>query len=529
MNLNEFQLRAVQSGDGPVLVLAGPGSGKTATIIEKIKYLIHHKNTKPEKILVITFTKAAAEEMKSRYLNEQNISGVNPRFMTIHALCYEVLRKKKGVSKLEISDEGQLDNLITDVIELFSGDVKCLEEWQNQFEYILVDEFQDTSLKQAEVIFLLGKKCKNITVVGDDDQSIYGFRGGTPEVFALFLSEFSQAEVIQLKSNYRSREEIIRASEKLIRNNKNRINKEAVLCMNTKQSQRQAVAVCAYESQWAQMEEIIKDIGKLSKEISFDEIGILFRTKQQFRVFLLCAQLKGIPVCCKENDKYNRLYIINDICSYLKILLGIGKREDYIRVMNRPERRLGREFLNSPEVAEEEWLNSVIQVNKGEANVLKKFLYEINFLRTLSPYLVLCHLYYQMGYWNFAVGQGEISELDKESVEGILKEILRFGKKTKNLTELYELLEEEQFGKKGVNVFTMHGSKGLEFDTVFLPDLNEDILPNKKAVQSSGMEEERRLFYVALTRAKTSVYLSWIKRKNNRDINPSIFLQELIV
>ncbi len=539
MNLNEFQRRAVEYTDGPVLVLAGPGSGKTATIIERIKYLVTHQKSQPGKILVVTFTKLAATEMKNRYCDLMKANEKTPVFSTIHALCYEVVRRKKGVSRLNIAKESDLDSIIAETKKILLEEPQYLKQWQAMYDYIMVDEFQDTSSLQMEIFALLAGERENIMVVGDDDQAIYGFRGGNPEVFMLFLEYYPHAAKIQLKVNYRSKEEIVRLAERLIAHNTTRMRKDATICakgtsnLRSEYGNRETpVAFNVFENQLEQMESIIKEIHSWQENVPLGKMAVLFRTKMQFRLFLICAKLHGLPVHCKESKNGETYFFVEEICSYLRVITGFGKREDYIRIINVPNREIDRNLLNTSDVDEQIWINSARKAGTHQENQVKSFLSQIQTLKKMPPYLALCHLYYQISYKQDLMHRLEKEDMmiEKDIAEGILRLILHQAKSVKSHLELCEWLEEERFCEKGgVEVLTMHASKGLEFDVVFLPDLNEDVLPNKKAVQSSNVEEERRLLYVAITRAKESVYLSYVTKKNNTDVKASVFVNELII
>lgn len=532
MNLNEFQRRAVEYTDGPVLVLAGPGSGKTATIIERIKYLVNSKKCKSQRILVVTFTKAAAKEMSERYFKSVDSSMESPMFATIHALCYEIIRKKKGIPKLVIQTEQDLEKLIRETLEIFGEDGETLTFWQSKYDYILIDEFQDTSIQQAEILFQLAGNKKNVMVVGDDDQSIYGFRGGTPEVFSIFLDRFPNAGKIQLKVNYRSKEEIIRSAESFISHNPSRMCKEAVLSGREESGKEGTIRKSSFENQWEQMECIVQEIHRLESQMSYKDIAVLFRAKVQFRIFLICAKIHALPVCCKDKERLTGLFFIEDICSYIKVIRGVATREDYIKIINKPNRNIDRNYLDKEQVNEEEWFYRVKEVDREEGRKVGNFLDEIGKMRCMPLYLSMCHLLYHIGYKDYLIRYWEKNEMgmDRTVAEKILQEVLTRAKQLGDFKKFCDYLEEDIGSlEHGVSVMTMHASKGLEFDTVFLPDLNEDIIPNKKAVQTSGIEEERRLFYVALTRAKNLLYLSWVTSKNNMQVKSSSFLDELII
>ena len=305
MSLNTFQSRAVRHKDGPVLVLAGPGSGKTTVIIQRVHHLIEYHKVLPEKIIVLTFTRAAAREMKERFFRICNSQYANVSFLTIHALCYDIICGELGKKKLEILTEKEaellrkkvkrelfyteqereltkeeemvlyrcfqqekkklgyfeLEDLVNTAYRLLYSKPVLLRAWQNRFSYYLIDEFQDTSMRQLELLFLLCDKNRNIMVVGDDDQSIYAFRGATPEVFRCFKKKFPETDTIQLKINYRCRDEIIRLSEGVIEKNTSRICKEQGVCGRNliNVAGFSAVTVRKYKDQWEQMEEIIKE------------------------------------------------------------------------------------------------------------------------------------------------------------------------------------------------------------------------------------------------------------------------------
>lgn len=529
MNLNEFQRRAVYYKDGPVLVLAGPGSGKTTVITERIRYLIKENGCNPQKILVLTFTKAAAKHMESRFCECSNEKLYLPHFMTIHALCYEIIRRERNVARLEIKNNKDLDDLIEQAYEILKNP-DALKRWQNKFDCILVDEFQDTSLKQAKVIFMLALVHRNIMIVGDDDQSIYSFRGAVPDIFTVFREWFSTSETIQLKMNYRSKASIMKTAESLIRHNEQRLEKDAMYCVNADAEKTRGIELITYENRKQQMLSMIQQIQTLSETIAYKDIAVLFRTRAQFLLFLIYSRSYALPVYCPERMEYNRIFVWDDIYSYLKIINGEGCRADYIRIMNKPQRYLDRNYLNREEVNERAWLSAVKRNDREQGKRLALFLDEIDKMRQLPPYLCVYHLLYQMGYMEFLKKVAFDINAEEEELIEIAEGILQYAKNAKKISDVYHFLRRDDYqDKAGINVLTMHGAKGLEFAAVFVPDLNEGVLPNKKAAQSSDIEEERRLLYVALTRGKEKVYLSFVSKKNGKALKASPFIEELVI
>lgn len=524
MNLDIYQDRAARHENGPMLVLAGPGSGKTTVIVQRLEHLIYHYNVSGNKILVVTFSKAAAKEMQERF--ERKCPGQQVVFKTIHALCYEIICAGTKKSRLDIAGEKDLEHLIAWGHEILTQQADIRKKQQQRFDYIFVDEFQDTSLLQAQVLFLLAEPKNNLMVVGDDDQSIYGFRGATPEIFTLFTQRFPTAEIVQLQMNYRSKKEIITYAERLIGHNSHRMEKKPAICSH--KGDGQGVFFLEYEEQWEQMEAIIKQMKeKHGMGIPYHQMAVIFRTKAQFREFLICGKLHGVCMHCREKKEFLNYAIYEDVLSYVRILCKVGKRKDYLQIMNKPNRGLSRQLFDTENVCEEQWLQTPPQ---GEGRI-RSFRKDLDRLRTLPPYLGFMHLYHAFGYMDYVKAYCKENQLDVDFFVNLLQRILVIAKDVKNYRQLLEALEEKEgfASDDAVQIHTMHSAKGLEFDVVFLPDINEDILPNKKTMEEYGIEEERRLFYVAMTRAKKELYISWVRKKNNADVLPSAFLQELII
>ena len=597
--LNEMQNRAVLFKDGPALVLAGPGSGKTTVITQRIKHLIE-EGVKPQGILVITFTRAAAMEMKERFMRLCPQGG-DVNFGTFHSIFFQVLRKqyhftaadilnqnekivilKDVLRKQKISLENQedLENIFQGISQVKAGKItpeeyegggvsagnfkkiytefaksifnnkkldfddmvgltaKLFEErpdilsfWQRQYEYILVDEFQDISPLQYKVTCMLARPQNNLFIVGDDDQSIYGFRGSDPKIMLGFKNDFPDCEEILLDTNYRCSSEILSCALAVIGKNKIRFNKE-LKAFRTEEN----APVEYYEADDERMEaEFVKNnILKAAEEgLAYENIAVLYRTHSQKEVLQRLLLREKVPVC--TSDKLKNIYegeIATDVIAYIKTALGTGKRSDLIRIINRPQRQLLREALTEGEGT----LEDMKKYYRGDDFAVEKIenwekLNEI--LIKMPPRAAINLIRFGMGYQNFLVNRAKSLGKKPEDDIKILEEIQEDAGDFKTLKLFLKFAEEEkkrentrENPKSGVGLYSLHASKGLEFDTVFILDVNETVTPKIKRGCESDIEEERRLFYVGMTRAKNRLVLTGVKKRGNQELVPSRFLSE---
>lgn len=620
-SVNKAQYRAITHGAGAMLVLAGPGSGKTFVVTRRIKYLIEHHHVKPEDILVITFTKAAAEEMQERFakLNEGTCYPVH--FGTFHSVFFQILRhtyrftaqniirendKYRLLAQIirelpdEILGQAQIDystetlqNLLSEIstvknngvtpqevksltvpqtvferiFQLYKQEMnrnklidfddmvllcrnllversETLKLWQQRFQYILVDEFQDICPLQYEVVRLLAKPQDNLFIVGDDDQSIYGFRGSKPEIMLNFTKEYPKAQQVLLDVNYRSRQGIVDTAARLISHNKMRFDK-AVMAQN---KQNDGVKIYSFQSKSKQAESIallIKQYIALP-DTKYSDIAILYRTNNHTIYTADRLMREGIPFTMKEKPK--NIYespVAKDMISYMRYALYEDRQEDFLRIMNKPVRYIKRSTVPRGTFKMRELIDNNRAAGYVVQNILE-FYDELHFIKSLEPFSAVNFI--RRGVGN---GVGYDAYLKKQAAEKgkdvsaeleELDELMRLSKEFETIelwlehidnydAVLYEIAQQENRLKKmntdAVSMVTMHASKGLEWDVVILPDVNEGVIPHKKAVTDAELEEERRMFYVAMTRAKEHLFIFYIQEKEAGNLLPSRFLDEI--
>lgn len=593
--MNTEQRDAVEFKDGTLLLLAGPGSGKTFVITNRIIELIN-SGVDPKHILVITFTKAAAISMKNRFEMLLEV-GYNPpvTFGTFHSIFFHILKSHRayrnvvpvtdkeklnmitraseiaGVSSLcadfedkirllslisacknngnDPNDFGQeeleksqfvtlfnayngllaefdridFDDMINKCIELLKSDNKVLSYWQSRFDYILIDEFQDISGNQYELVKLLAFPQYNIFAVGDDDQSIYRFRGARVEIMKQLLDDIPCAQKKYLSINYRSTEGIVDASCRIIENNKDRFPKNII----SAQAKGNPVNVSSFGTRSEETLNILDIIKRKEKEgVLLNDIAILTRTNRQGANYAALLRREHIPVVFKEQMRpYSSIYF-KDLCAYMSYASGNCSRENFLHIMNRPLRYIKRDACQNKTVSISDLYkyyaddkNMIIRIREMEDGLKR--------IKNMRPYLAVNYIRNTMGYDSYVRGSVS-SEKYAQYIEE-MKSFLLLIKPLGSIEEVYSLLDEiwnsvtctdEQCG---VQIMTFHGSKGLEFDTVILPDINEGVVPPKSAHTDIEIEEERRMFYVAMTRAKNTLCIQFVTEENRR---PSRFIKE---
>ena len=603
------QALAIEHASGPIQVLAGPGSGKTYLTIRRIRHLICHHGVSPDKILVITFTKAAAKEMEERFikLTKGALRGVC--FGTFHAVYFHILQKSTygkggllpvskqeqwnylkhalmvcgiedldrevaGILLKEIShvkhnggkvgqlkeienlrvDEKIQENLQTSFPAIYEEYVRVMKEahkldfddmvllccqlleqneklrdyWQNTFSYILVDEFQDISPLQYQVLKILAEPENNLFVVGDDDQSIYGFRGAGPDIMKQFLKDYPFARQLILDANYRSTDMIVKAAGLVICENKNRFQKQ----IQTQNPVGDKVKIHAFSTKEEETKYVLEQLQFLTVQ-QLSDTAIICRTNIQLAEWSRHLAMARLPFCCK--DKVENLFasfIAQDWLAYLKFARdfyagGHGKRKDFLRIMNKPCRYLQRSALPQDVVDGDELLKYYADKPYMQS-IIRRLFGDLRHLAKLCPYLALDCIRKTLGY-DVVLGEN-VSHAERNERMEKANEIQRsaIGYRTYEEWLAYidtynEILEKEgvQTSDKGVKLLTMHSSKGLEYDTVFLSGINAKTIPGRKAQTASQIEEERRIFYVAMTRAKRRLEILY-------DKEPSPFLSQLI-
>ena len=633
-------------GEGPMLVLAGPGSGKTFTITNRISNLIHHYEVLPQNILVITFTREAAMNMQRRFLASQNrICPVN--FGTFHAIFYQMLIKsgcRQADAILKDSDKKHLmipllkdytketgksafpgndvlaedaakclaaisfykntadlekaaklveepyrqgfeqllagyeqkraatgkmdfDDMLYQCLKLLQEKKIVLQFWQERFQYILIDEFQDINPMQYEIIRLLAGEKRNLFVVGDDDQSIYGFRGSEPSLMKRFLIDYPGCEQVLLDRNYRSRPAIVESSLKVISENKNRFVKELKAAKEDEANPNVArISIKGYVDKGEEYQYLTERLSTLTEE-QLKESAVLFRTNSQMQGFASRLLKAGIPYVMKEKSSciYDH-FVMQDISAFFKVAGGDFRRSQFLRIMNKPYRGIRREALEKETVVFEdirayyrkyaypgELPKLLIQLGELEDGLKR--------LKKLSPFLAVTYLRKGMGYEAYLRRKAgtdttklaewmELLEMACEELKSFhntgewleYQEIFRKEMQDKQQSNLQsgDQQHNQQSGscqrnqqngsqqQNGVRLMTVHASKGLEFDRVWIPDVNEGTFPFGHMQPEETVEEERRMLYVAMTRAKEYLELTFVTGTKERPRLMSRFLNPLV-
>ena len=641
MGYSEDQLKAIEHGQGPAMVLAGPGSGKTTVITRRILQLL--KNGVPaSEILVITFTKDAALEMEGRFRkllledqrlhpNQQEFQG-NVTFGTFHSVFFQILRltyqltaeniikdRDKKLILREILEEENVDagydaeffrmllseisrmknsggslvfhsslledekfhrifqtytarlraqrlldfdDMLSMCYELLTTNKEARHKWQSVYRYILVDEFQDINPVQYAVTRILALPENNLFIVGDDDQSIYHFRGADPSIMLGFPRDYPATKTIVLGKNFRSRTEIVRFSGNLIRKNKKRYEKR----VDAVRGQGGSVLLYHVDSMEKQSQAVLSLINaSIRAGVPKDKIAILFRATSQARPLLPILMKQGIPYVMKEKVKniYESVPAL-DMIAYLRLATGTGARRDFLRIMNRPVRYIKRAAVQERNMSFEALLR-FYQDKPWMLERLRTLQTDLRAIAMLPTAAALVYIRKKIGYENFLKETDnarfrdhleildEITETATEHPDP--KEWLRF---TEDMGELFSQQGSHEstnqtgaqqsgtgvggasgggLGKTGhgqtqnedtgaIRLMTYHASKGLEFDTVILPDCCEGVTPYNKAVSQDEIEEERRSFFVACTRAKEKLHILFTDLRYSKSCTASRFITE---
>lgn len=604
--LNTAQQRAVCHETGPMLVLAGPGSGKTTVLLCRISRLLERGLAKPQEILALTFSKAAAEEMKSRFENLNGASGVS--FGTFHSIFFWILRSRYGwnveqifqeeerrsilrnsieAEKWDIPDleeyisqffsqlslmnseleqpnrftptgmpveefrklyrayEGykerheklDFDDMLTQCYQLLREDAAVREYWQRKYKFILVDEFQDVNQAQFACLQILAERHQNLFVVGDDDQSIYAFRGARPDFLLHFPTLYPAAKKVTLNTNYRSTERIVNLAERVIGNNEVRFVKN----MKGIGEAGDKVTFFLAEDAAKEAAHIAEKIGRLLDEgMPLTEIAVIYRTNLQGGAFARELYKRGIPYDLRDNSgNVYEHWVAKDLLAYL--LLAENEESDSAlrRILNKPKRYIGKDLLAEAETMPYTLLRSffVCPSLKGwQEENLENLRIDLNQIRKRTPYDAVKYIRKVIGYDEYLEEFAAYRRTSAQVLQEIADEIMETAKDCADVRSFREQLErlslqmKEQSRKKGqkrngVALMTMHGAKGLEFRAVFLPSLVEGIVPHEKGMDT--VAEERRLFYVAMTRASEKLCLSAILQRYEKERKPSRFLAEM--
>lgn len=615
MKLNRGQDEAIKHGNGPCMVLAPPGSGKTLIVTERTRYLIEESGVRPDQILVITFTRYAAREMKERF--ERLTAGKNypVTFGTFHSIFYGILKCAYGIgannlmsekessvllqevldqtnieSTPEVEDEEELvrellrevgmvknglyhlkdfhskyltqdefaevfrsyehqkkelkkfdfDDMLVQCYALFRKKPEILQGWQKRFQYILIDEFQDINRVQYEVIRMLAAPRYNLFVVGDDDQSIYGFRGAKPELMLYMKQEFPSLRTISLTVNYRSTEFITGAAARVILHNDTRFYKRVQSFRGRGQNVHVQEVLDEQEEAQYVTEEIQK---KLDQGIKPGEIAVLFRAAVQARMISEILSEHRIPFEMRDYvTNFYRHFIVKDMMAYLQLAAGKRDRSLFLTICNRPLRYLARNSMENRQVNFED-LRKFYCDKDWMLDIIDQFDVDVRMMKNMVPYAAIQYIRKKIGYDDFLKEYAEKHQISWKQLMDVMAELEERSKNFKSYDEweihiakyTQELEEQQAKARKikgerenKVQLMTIHSAKGLEFEDVFVIHANEGEIPHQKAEKKDEIEEERRLFYVALTRAKNNLCISYITQKNGNSIKPSRFVEELL-
>ncbi len=601
-NLNKAQTQAVMHLEGPLLVVAGAGSGKTKVLTSRIAHIISEKKAFPNQILAVTFTNKAAKEMQSRVSQMLGSSATGLSWLgTFHSICAKLLRKHakaanlnsnftiidnddqirliKNICKAENIDvkqlapryvlaiidkwknKGQYPNevvinkkdiyektilpvykiyqqklidlnacdfgdLILHVVKILEKNNDIREIYSNNFKYILVDEYQDTNFIQSRWLNLLAQKNKNLCCVGDDDQSIYSWRGAEIKNFLEFDQIYKNTKVIRLEQNYRSTQNILSVASQLISYNKNRVGKT----LKTTMEEGELIKLICYKNGKDEAIGFSDEIEKIKEKYSLNNIVILVRAIFQTREFEERFLKIGLPYRILGGTKFYERAEIKDSVAYLRIVHQDKDDLAFERIVNNPKRSIGDSTLKQIHQFAKKYSLSLFSASKKmiENNLIKPkakiglsiFLNSLNKWRDdlnnkkINHVKLLQIILDESGYSSMLKNKKDIE--NENRLENI-KELLSAMKEFDNLESFLEhvslatSLDQDWEGQK-VNMMTMHAAKGLEFDVVFLPGWEEGIFPHQKSIEEkgqSGLEEERRLAYVGITRAKKKAIISF--------------------
>ena len=606
MAFSKAQTQAIMHKDGPMMVLAGPGSGKTTVITHRVQYLTKEYGIDPGDILVITFTRAAAEEMRERY---EALTGGGSRvtFGTFHSIFFRILklayrytadnivredqqmqfvRELAQAGGLEPEDENEFaasilseissvkgerialehyyskncpdavfrqlyagyeekmsraglidfDDMMVLCLELFTERKDILSAWQRRYRYILIDEFQDINRLQYEIVRMLAKPEDNLFIVGDDDQSIYRFRGAKPEIMLGFERDYPGAGRILLDVNYRSTEEIVAPALRLIGENQKRFSK----AIHTTGRHGKNVITKLWQDPGEENLAIVREIQLyLQSGVRPGDIAVLYRTNAGPRFLMEKLMEYNLPF--RTRDTVPNLYehwISRNILTYIRIAMGSRAREDILQVINRPKRYISRDAMPDETVsfekmkvfyAEKDWIAERIESLEGDLRAIAR----------MSPLAAVNYIRQGMGYDEYLIEYAAFRRMRPEELLETADELKESAAGFKTFDEWFthidaykeELLRQaaqRRTETDAITLATMHSAKGLEFPIVYILDANEGITPHSRAMLDEDMEEERRLFYVAMTRAKTRLHVYAVRERYHKKAEVSRFVWEYL-
>ena len=589
------------------MVLAGPGSGKTSVIVERTAYMINEGGISPSNILVVTFSRAAAKEMKERFLSFTGQQYTPVTFGTFHGVFYGILKQAYGFTAANIlsdeekfgilreltlnyggdlAEEGDFpeeiareisvvkgnkialehyyskncpdavfrqlyagyeekmrrtglidfDDMMVLCLELFTERKDILSAWQRRYRYILIDEFQDINRLQYEIVRMLAKPEDNLFIVGDDDQSIYRFRGAKPEIMLGFERDYPGAGRILLDVNYRSTEEIVAPALRLIGENQKRFSK----AIHTTGRHGKNVITKLWQDPGEENLAIAREIQLyLQSGVRPGDIAVLYRTNAGPRFLMEKLMEYNLPF--RTRDTVPNLYehwISRNILTYIRIAMGSRAREDILQVINRPKRYISRDAMPDETVsfekmkafyAEKDWIAERIESLEGDLRAIAR----------MSPLAAVNYIRQGMGYDEYLIEYAAFRRMRPEELLETADELKESAAGFKTFDEWFahidaykeELLRQaaqRRTETDAITLATMHSAKGLEFPIVYILDANEGITPHSRAMLDEDMEEERRLFYVAMTRAKTRLHVYAVRERYHKKAEVSRFVWEYL-
>ena len=579
------QRAAMRHGGGPALVIAGPGSGKTFVMTRRIAYLTDDLKIEPSSILTLTFTNAAAKEIRSRARSLIGIKASGMTFGTFHSVSFSILKQTYGLTQANILKPSEKYILLRDLIigshadiedmpeaidelsaringvsygngliseelgerlclryrerlrerrlldfndmlrkchALLTGDAGRLAFWRERYRYIQVDEFQDTDSLQYELVKLLAGDDANIYAVGDDDQSIYGFRGGSFGVMKRFMDEHTdeaagrKLSIYELGKNYRCCMPIVNAAVKVITENKDRIAKHQEAFDRTGPD----VDIRRFGSRLEEAEEMMR----ITVSAYNDDIAVLVRTNELAGYYDRVLSAGGIRTSLNGRSKsLYRTECAEDVMAYMRLACGRYTRGDIVRCMNKPFRGIGREAFADKEAS----LDDAALFYKGIPEVedaVRRFIEDINRMKMMKPENAMRYLMKVVGYEEYLMKRGTY-----------LNDLYELYERSGSYSSLYEWIKASDMpdngssgeNSTGIRILTLHACKGLEFREVFILDVNDGIIPYHRAGKKSETEEERRLFYVGMTRAERMLHIFYLNENNGKKMQPSRFLEAL--
>lgn len=614
--LNENQLKAVNHLDGPCMVLAGPGSGKTRVITYRIANMVVNKNIKPTSILAISFTKASSIEMKNRALSLSNDFRMNKvTYGTFHSVFFRILRYFENYNIESILDEktkriglknilkglnienadddetiGQVineisyvknelmdkrdfksevltndefikvynfyeeykqqmnkidfDDMLIKTYELLKNNKAALDRVRSVYRYILVDEFQDINKVQFEALKLIANPSNNIFVVGDEDQSIYGFRGSRPDFLLEFEEYFSNTKKVLLDINYRSKGEIINIANRLIEKNTNRYEK-VIKCG---QGNGAKVNYISPEDSEEEAVYIAKDIKNKVQEdyTEYTDFAVIYRTNIQSRALVDVFMDMRIPFVVKDSivTIYDH-WAAQDILAYLRIGVNPNSNKDWIRIINKPFRYISKDNLNLIK-DEPDFINSLINkcdLHPKQVKTINDLDIDISYVKGLNPKNAISYIRTTLDYDRYILDYCANRKIKTNGLIEILNELESSATNSKTIQEYLEHIErvkseivDNKNNKEtdGVIFTTMHSAKGLEFKNVYIIGANEGTIPHEKSYEiddeekkNDQIEEERRLMYVAITRAEENICISSPINKYGKRVSKSRFVEDI--